>query len=66
MASEPFLDASVVQNGQSDGGFPDSSCTDEGDRSEALREVDNLPDQFIASETCSWERRRWFAGRDAR
>ena len=34
VGSKPFLDAVVVEHGQSDGCFPDPPCTDESDRGE--------------------------------
>ena len=41
---EPFLDAVVVEDGQSNGSFPDSSWADESSWSEAFRETDDLLD----------------------
>ena len=56
VVSKPLLDAVVVEDGQSNGGFPDPSWTDESDWSKAFREVDDLLNQFVASETGPWWR----------
>ena len=56
--SEPFLDAIVVEDSQSDGSFPNPPCTDEGDWGEVFREVDDFLDQLVAPETGPrWQRR---------
>jgi hypothetical protein len=47
--AKPGLDAIVVEDGESDGGFPNPSCTDEGDGFEVFGETNELLDQFIAS-----------------
>ena len=41
---EPFLDAIVVEDRQSDGRFPDPPCTDESDWGQVVYETDDLPD----------------------
>ena len=53
--TEPLLDPVVMENGQGDRGFADSTNTDERDWGEVLSEVDYLLDQPVASE----ERPRW-------
>ena len=57
---EPLLDSVVVESGQSDGGFPDSASTNEGDWTKVLSETDYLLDQLITPETGPrWRRRRF-------
>ena len=63
--SEPFLDALVMEDGQSDGCLPDPSWTDEGYRSEVFCETNDLLDQVVTSETSPRWRRRKLSGRDA-
>ena len=65
IVSEPLFDAIVVEDGQSDRGFPNPPCTNESNWSEGFCEVNNLLDQLVASETCSsrWE---WGFSRHAR
>ena len=41
---KPFLDAIVVENGQSDGRFPNPSCADESDWVEVFCEANNILD----------------------
>ena len=52
--AKPFLDAAVVEDRESDGSFPDPSGTDESDGFEVFREINNLLDQPVASETNPW------------
>ena len=59
IGSEPFLDAIVVEDGQSNVCFPDPPRTDEGDWSKMLCEANELLDQILASETSSRRRRGW-------
>ena len=40
--SEALLDSTVVENSQSDRGFPDSASADESDWTKVFSEVDNL------------------------
>ena len=47
--SEPFLNAIVVEDGESDGSFPDPSCTDESNWGEVFCETDDLVDQLVPS-----------------
>ena len=54
--SKLFLDAIVVEDGESDGCFPNSPCADESDWSEIFCEADDLFNQILASETSP---RRW-------
>jgi hypothetical protein len=49
--AKPFLDAFVVEDGQSDRRLPDPPCTDESDGCEAFGETNDLLDQLVASET---------------
>ena len=61
--SEPFLDAIVVEDGQSDGCLPDPPWPDESEWGEVLGEVDNLFNQIVASKTGP---RTWGRGLSAR
>ena len=47
--AKPFLDAIVVEDGQSDGRLPDPTYTEESDGCQAVHETDDLFDQFVAS-----------------
>ena len=62
--SEPFLDAIVVEDRQSDGRFPNPSCTDESDWGQVVCETDDLPDQLVAPETGPRWWGRQFSERD--
>ena len=62
VVSEPFLDTIVMEDGQSNGCFPDSSWTDKSDWNEIFSETNNLLDQFVTSETDPRRRGRGFAG----
>ena len=42
VVSEPFLDAIVVEDSQSDGCFPNPSWTNEGDWTEGFGDTDDL------------------------
>jgi len=44
-----LLDLVVVEDGQCNGGFANSTSADESDWSELLGEIDNLLDQLVAS-----------------
>ena len=59
--SEPLFDAIVVEDGQSDRGFPNPPCTEESNWSEGFYEVNNSLDQLVASKTDSWGRGWGFA-----
>ena len=60
VVTEMLLDAIVMEDGEGDGCFSDSPWTDEGDRSEAFSEIDDLFDQLGTSETGPrWRRRRF-------
>ena len=63
--SEPFLDAVVVEDGQSDRCLSNPPCTDESDWGEIFCETNDLLDQLVSPEACP---RRWgrdFSSRDA-
>ena len=51
IASKPCLDAIMVEDGQSDGCFPDPPWTDESDWSEVFSEANDFLDQVVASKT---------------
>jgi len=58
--TKSLLDPIVVENGQGDGGLPDSASTDESDWSKVLGEIDYLLDQLVASEEGPrWQRWRF-------
>ena len=59
--SELLLDAIVVEDGQSDGCFPNSAWTDESYWGEVFCEADDLVDQLATSETGPRRRGRWFS-----
>ena len=59
IGSEPLLYAIVVEDGQSNGRFPDPPCTNESDWSDMFCEVDDVVNQILASETSPRWRRRW-------
>ena len=50
MVTKLLLDPIVVENGQSDGGLPDTASTNKSDWSKVLGEIDYLLDQLVASE----------------
>ena len=56
VVSKPFLDATVVEGGQSNSCFSDPPCADEGNWSKMFSEVDHLLNQLVASKACPW---RW-------
>lgn len=49
--AKPFLDATVVEDSQCDGCFPDATRTDESDWSKVFRETNDLPNPLVASKT---------------
>ena len=51
IVAKPFFYPIVVENGECDGGFPDSACANESDGAEGACETDDLLDQPIAAET---------------
>ena len=62
VVSKLFLDAIVVEDGQSDGRLPDPPWADESNRSEISYETNSLLNQFVASETDPGRRGWRFAG----
>ena len=58
VVSKSSLDVIVVEDGQSDGGFPDPAWTNQSERSEVFSEENDPLDQFITSETSPWRRGR--------
>ena len=61
--AKPLLDAMVVEDCQSDECLSDSSRTDESDGCEAADKINDLLDQFVASEYGPWWRGRGFPRR---
>ena len=49
--AKSFFDSFVVEDSESNGGFPGPTCTDKSDRFEAFSQSDDLLDQVVASET---------------
>jgi len=47
--AKPLLDAIVMEDLQSDGSLADSASTDESNRSQVLRQADDLLDQLVPS-----------------
>ena len=50
VVAKPLLDLIMVENGQGDRSFADSSSTNESDWNKVLSEIDYLLDQLVASE----------------
>ena len=50
VVAKPLLDLIVVEDGEGDGGFADSTGTNEGNRNKTLSEINYLLDQLVASE----------------
>ena len=55
---KPRLDAIVVEDGQSDGRFPNAAWTDQSDWGKVFYEANDPVDQLVASKTGSWWRGR--------
>ena len=58
---EPLLDSVMVENGKSDGGFPNPAYTDESDWTKVFSEMNYLLDQLITPEEGPWWWRRQFS-----
>ena len=56
--AKSLSDPIVMKDGQNDGGFADSSGTDQGDRREAFRKINDPVDQRVPSTEDPWRRRR--------
>jgi hypothetical protein len=63
--AKPGLDVIVVKDGESDRGFPDPSCANEGDGLQVFGETYELLDQLVASETGPRRRGRRLSRRNA-
>ena len=63
VGSEPFLDAAVMEDGKSDGCFPNPSRTDESNWGEVFCETDDLLDQLVPPKTRPRWRGRRLSGR---
>ena len=50
VVTESLLDAIVMEHGQRDGRLPDPAHTSESDGREVFGQIDDLLDQFVASE----------------
>ena len=60
MAAKPLLDATVVEDSEGDRSLADSAGTDESDRGEVSREINDLLDQLVPSkEDPRWRWRRF-------
>ena len=55
--AESLLDAAMMKNGQSDGCLADSAGTNESDRSEVFRKIEDPLDQLVTSEASPRRRR---------
>ena len=60
VTTEQFLDATVVENGTSNGCLSDPPCTDQGNRLEVFCNFDDLLDQLLTSKKTLWRRGRRF------
>ena len=58
VVTKPLLDSVVVENGQSDRGFPYPADTDESDWTKVFGKMDYLLDQLITPKTSPWWWRR--------
>jgi len=59
VGSKPFLDAIVMEDGESNGCFSNPPCADESDRGEIFCEANDLLDQILAPKTGPrWRGRR--------
>ena len=56
--AKSFLDPSVVEDGESNGCFPDPSCTNESDGLEVISEPGDFLDQVTPPKTAPWGRGR--------
>ena len=50
VVAKPALDAIAMKDSERNGCFPDTPCTNESEWFEVIGKVDNVLDQFIASE----------------
>ena len=64
VVSEPFLDAIVMEDSESDACFAYAPWTDESDRGEVFCKTDNLLDKLVASEIDPRWLWRQLSGRD--
>jgi len=62
--AKPVLDVIVVQDGESDGCFPNAPCAYEGYGFEVVGETKELLDKLVASETGPGCRGRQFSWRN--
>ena len=58
VVSKPVPDAIVVEDGQSDGSFPDPPCADESDWGKVFCETNDHLDQLVTSKAGPWWRGR--------
>ena len=65
VVSKSSLDVIVVEDGQSDGRFPDPAWTDQSEWSEVFSETNDSLNQIVAPETGPWWRGRQFSRRYA-
>ena len=63
--AKPLPDAIMVEDNQRNGCLSNPARANESDWSEGFREIDDRLDQFVASKTDPWRRRRRFSRRDA-
>ena len=60
MIAKPLLDATVVEDGESDRGFPNSTAANESHRAEILRKIDDSFDELVTPKTSPRRRGRRF------
>ena len=58
VVTESLLDATVMEDGQSNGRLADPTGTNESDGCEVLGQTKDLVDQLATSEAGPWRRRR--------
>ena len=58
--TKPLFNALIVEDGQDEGRFTDAASTDQSDGGEALSEMNDPVNQFVASkEEPRWRRRKF-------
>ena len=65
VSAKSFFDPIVVEDGESDGCFPDSPSADESDWFEVFSKSDDLLNQPVPPKTVPWGRGRQFTDRNA-
>ena len=63
VGAKSLFDPIVVEDGEGNGCFPDSPCTDESNRFEVIGECNDLLNQVVTSKTVPRRRGRQFTQR---